>query len=295
MAQEQVVRAESWTHLQELLFEDAWDPRLARHRSPYAFHGEAVAGGGLSTSLMTLGGPFDRLEPHLVRNFRKYSQRDAVRQDDTWHWLALGQHHGLPTRLHDWTFSPFVALHFVTAHLPFMEEDGEVWAVDYNAVHTLLPGGLKSELEREGSAVFTADMLAQLAPTLADFDALGEDEPVLLFFEPPAVDPRIVNQYALFSVYGDPRSGPDSWLVNHPQMWKRIIVPARLKWEVRDKLDQANINERTLFPGLDGLSRWLRRNYSSPAHVQVRSFGSPADDLRPSDSEPPATHDPEVS
>jgi hypothetical protein len=264
---ERAVRAKDWIHLQELLFRDAWNPRIARHRSPYAFHGEAVAGEGLPTSLMNLGGPYDRLEPHLLRNFRKYAHRDAVNHDTVWHWLALAQHHGLPTRLVDWTFSPFVALHFVTAYLNLMDEDGEVWAVDYNEVHRLLPANLVEALDREGSAVFTADMLADLAPTLARFDALGE-EPVMLFFEPPAVDPRIVNQYALFSVYGDPRSGPEEWLRSHPRLWRKIIVPAEIKWEVRDKLDQANITERTLFPGLDGLSRWLRRNYSSPSEVE---------------------------
>ena len=49
---------------------------------------------------------------------------------------------------------------------------------------------------------------------------------------------------------------------HHPDIWRKIIIPADLKWELRDKLDQANISERVLFPGLDGLSSWLKRQYS---------------------------------
>ncbi len=41
------------------------------------------------------------------------------------------------------------------------------------------------------------------------------------------------------------------------------MIPAELKWVVRDKLDQANVTERVLFPGLGGLSRWLKRHYTA--------------------------------
>jgi hypothetical protein len=54
----------------------------------------------------------------------------------------------------------------------------------------------------------------------------------------------------------------EDWLAAHPGMWTKIIIPREMKWEVRDKLDQSNINERVLFPGLDGLSQWLKRHYT---------------------------------
>ena len=72
-----------------------------------------------------------------------------------------------------------------------------------------------------------------------------------------------------------------TWLDAHLDLWRRVVVPASLKWEVRDKLDQANINERVLFPGLDGLSRWLTRHYwpkgrgSRAAAGEARSAGQP--------------------
>jgi hypothetical protein len=86
------------------------------------------------------------------------------------------------------------------------------------------------------------------------------------FLEPPALDERIVNQYALFSLMPSPHARMDEWLGGHEELVRRIVLPAGLKWEVRDKLDQANITERVLFPGLDGLATWLKR-YFSPRSV----------------------------
>jgi hypothetical protein len=96
------LRPDNWGELQEALFVDACDPTLGRHRSPYAFRGFSDTSHRLETTLIRLGGNFENLERHLLRNlFRKYAHRDVVERDSLWHWLSLAQHHRLPTRLMD--------------------------------------------------------------------------------------------------------------------------------------------------------------------------------------------------
>jgi hypothetical protein len=258
-----VERAGSWTQLLEQLYEKSWNPELQRFRSPYAFRGLAHIVDDLSTGLARLarGHPdIAKLEVSMLRNFRKYAARQATEKGDSiWHWLAVAQHHGLPTRLVDWTFSPLVALHFATEHPADYGQDGVVWCVDFVQANKLLPKRLRAILDDERSDTFTAGMLDAF-PTLRDFDALTRDV-FLLFLEPPALDARILHQAALFSLMPSPSACLYEWLDAHPDLRRRVIVPAELKWEVRDKLDQANITERTLFPGLDGLSRSLQRYY----------------------------------
>jgi hypothetical protein len=255
------VRVSSWGELQELLFEDAWKEELGGFRSDYAFRGESDANRALVTSLARLGGDYPRLEHHLLRNFRRYATRQAVPRDTVWNWLAVGKHHGLPTRLLDWSHSPYVALHFATVGLGEYQHDGVIWMVDYVQAHDRLPERLRNLLEGEGSQIFTVEMLGETAESLAELDRLVGEE-VALFFEPPALDDRIVNQYALFSLMTSPSARLDLWLAEHPELARRVVIPAELKWEVRDKLDQANVTERVLFPGLDGLSAWLARYYT---------------------------------
>jgi FRG domain len=255
------VIAESWDDLQSKLFADSWNEHLGRFRSRFAFRGLSDSSYRLETTLIRLGGEYAGLERHLLRNFKKYAHKRVVERDSLWHWLSVAQHYGLPTRVLDWTYSPLIAMHFATANIEKYDVDGAIWAVNYVKAHELLPKNLKSLIEQEGANVLTVELLNEEIASLSELDALTGDV-VSIFFEPPAIDDRIVNQYAFCSVMSNPCTVLDEWLLSTPELARKIIIPAELKWEIRDKLDQSNINERVLFPGLDGMSRWLKRHYS---------------------------------
>ena len=255
------ITVSSWNELQTELFAESWNEKLGRFRSRYAFRGLSDSNYKLESRLARHGGDFRKLEKHLLRNFKKYAHRSVVEKDSIWNWLSVAQHYGLPTRLLDWTYSPFVAMHFATADIDTFNVDGVIWAVNYVKTHNILPEKLSRKLEEEGANVFTVEMLFESIKSLTELEDLSSD-PFILFFEPPSIDDRIVNQFAFFSMSSDSRVVLNSWLEDKMDFWRKIVIPAELKWEIRDKLDQANITERVLFPGLDGLTKWLKRHYS---------------------------------
>src|SRR5438874_192828 len=237
-------RVNNWIELQELLFGGAWQPAIQRFRSHFVYRGAPDVAHGLDTSLQS--GGFEAHEKHLLISFRKYALRDAVHGDSVWNWLSLAKHHGLPTRLLDWSYSPFVAMHFATQNLKDYSEDAAIWCVDYGRTNELLPKPLRKLLDDEDVNIFTAELLNRVAPSLAAFDALSKRD-FVVFFEPPSLDERIVNQFALFSLPSSPDLQLEDLLKRRTATYRRIIIPASMKWEVRDKLDQANITERVLF------------------------------------------------
>jgi hypothetical protein len=262
----------SWRELDDAIA----DPGLGRHEhrvhSTLVFRGLARSSYSHVSSLARLSGEYERVERHLIRNFRKYAHREAPGPTQ-WDWLSLAQHHGLPTRLLDWTFSPLVALHFATASWP--DEPAVLMAVDCEGAHALLPETLREALGREGALVFTTEMLADCAADLDELDEIGQgcDDPFVLFFEPPSLDERIVNQAAVLSAFSDPRFQLEEWLDGHPDLWRSWLIPPEVKAEVRERLDQGNVNERVLMPDLDGLASWLRRYYSPGSGIENRETG----------------------
>ena len=251
---------QTWGELMEALYDQPRN-KHGRHRSDFVYRGVADSSWHLDTSLSRLGDHFEKLERPLLRSFRKYAEPGSLPKEGVWVELTMAQHHGLPTRLLDWTISPRVAAHFATEQ--HYDRDAAIWCVDISAVHRMLPTSLFNKLQSEYAFLFSVEMLDQLdeSKTLEDFDKLAARSAFAVFFEPPSIDARIVNQAAILSAMPGPGLDLTEFLVSHPEVYKRIIIPAGLKWEVRDKLDQDSVNERTLFPGLDGLCDWLKRYY----------------------------------
>jgi hypothetical protein len=262
----------SWNELNDRLFAGTWNEHLRRVRPTAVYRGLASRTWDLATGLMRLGPGYPALETPILRAFRKYAPHGDIPGDSEWGWLALAQHRGLPTHLPDWTYLPYVALHFVTENALVelamgAATNGAVWSVDLARVHEHLPDALKAILDRDNSYAFTAEMLGEAASSLEAFDGLAPAE-FVAFFEPSSLDERIVNQFALFSFMSHPRANAgqwltlDQWLQRRPDLYRRTGIPAALKPQARDILDQINITERVRYPGLDGLSRWLRRYYT---------------------------------
>ena len=256
----------SWAELNDALFDKTWNPTIHRFRSTFAYRGVSAADYALTNSLTRLGKRYPGMEENLLKQFKKYAHKHIVERDTEWHWLSIAQHHGLPTRLLDWTYSPFVALHFATDDLDQYQYDGAVWKVNYSDVHELLQKQHTASLDSHGSRIFSVDSLVETIPDLLALDKRSATNyEIAVFFEPPAIDERIVNQFAYFSALSNPFLSMDEWLdmphvKGHVEAVK-IVIPKTLKWEIRDKLDQSNINERVLMTGLDGLCAWLKRHY----------------------------------
>jgi len=256
------IRVQSWRELMMALY-DIPTTKHQRYRSNFVYRGVANKDWGLETSLRRLSHAYLDVERPLIRNFAKYAHPGDIPSDSLWFRLAVAQHHGLPTRLMDWTVSPRVAVHFATFEEEHYDKDGVIWAVDVVKAIDYLPPEFQRTLEDESAFLFSIEMLEHLVSSLREFDDLSRNGEFVLFFEPPSLDARIINQGAIMSIMPGAALDLKTFLTRRgaTSLYHRIIIPKKLKWEIRDKLDQDNVTERMLFPGLDGLSRWLKRYY----------------------------------
>lgn len=241
------------------------DPVTGRRRDTGVYHGISWADRPLLTSLDRLGGlnpPHTKahLESHILRNFARYSRPHLpfVIGND-WELLVIAQHHGVPTRLLDWSYSPLVAAHFATASAH--DRDCAIWRLDWQMVHKSF--GLQP------LALLIQDLMNHDAfgtgRSMQPWDLFGEtSRPFAALIEPPSLNERIVAQAASFTICSDTSMSLNDFLEEQglTDALMKLVIPASAVPHVRDQLDLAGIEEKRLFPGLDGVAASIRRYYT---------------------------------
>ncbi|NIJ20172.1 hypothetical protein FHS95_001864 [Sphingomonas naasensis] len=151
-----------------------------------------------------------------------------------WEWLALAQHHGMPTRLLDWSSSPLVAAWFAVSSYP-LDRDCFLYALDTVA------GAV------EGFDISTCRSVKRNHSFGHPFEIQSD----VYVIETAPVSQRITTQRGLFTLHGDPEA---PFVVSDAMTFK---IPVALRDEFQKKLLSVGIDYSHIFPDLDGLCKSL--------------------------------------
>ena len=259
------VKIRTLEDLMPLLSEQDYRPELKRNRSGFLYRGMPNSEYRMATSLSRCCKDKQQvLEPAILNNFAKYAVReDPTVEQNVWYQMITGQHNGLPTRLLDWTHSSLVALHFAMTEDNLEEMDDHdcvVWRIDMNELIAHLPEKYREAVGKQQTTLFSVEMLTKITDSLYQYDEdMGDRSMVII--EPPSTNDRIIMQYSFFSVIPMGMADIEDFLDRHTQNTVKYVIDKQLRWRVRDMLDSLNISERLLYPGLEGLSKWIARHY----------------------------------
>ena len=257
-------RVETWSEFLDII--QSW-----QGFRNWCFRGQAEARWSLRPSLerhievsKVFHKAWTRQEERIRRIFERKSHLFTVDtpRDDELEWLALMQHHGAPTRLLDFTWSPYVAAFFA---LERATEDAAIWAVnlpllwDIN-VRQPIDGVNVEEADPRDAKAFRRYFL----PNKHAFVWQGD---------PFRMPQRVVAQSGTFLVTSHLGMTVEAILARYPGKGELLVkfeLPvAKLRAVAMSSLYDMNITQATLFPGLDGLARSMAYEFEYSWEVDL--------------------------
>jgi hypothetical protein len=150
-------------------------------------------------------------------------------------WLLHAQHHGVPTRLLDWTSNPLKALFFAVEDDSHSKADGVVWA--------FTPPYWNDDVTEE--TVFQNDGLTPFFPKHINSRIVAQESCFVAFPMPEGTSP-------LHPMESDSERYPGLVFLH------RMAIPARSKANLQRELHVLGVTHRTLFPDLQGLAQHIK-------------------------------------
>ncbi|HBL76920.1 MAG: hypothetical protein A2W90_00865 [Bacteroidetes bacterium GWF2_42_66] len=203
-----------------------------RSASRYKFRGQS----NLEWKLVPKAGRFPFKNRNDQELFRQWKRRAKILLDKEYKtdldYLTIAQHYGIPTRLLDWSHSPLVATFF--ACIDNYENDGVLYAYKPNKL--VLPNEINNPFSTKANEI--------------------------IFIQPEASSNRILNQLGYFSLHNEPKLELNE--SNSNPSLERIIIPKSLKKEIIFILNQFGVSDLTIFPDIEGLTKylcWFYENY----------------------------------
>ena len=179
-----------------------------------------------------------------------------------WEQMFFMQHYGIPTRLLDWTESPFIALYFALSSCERYkngnpETDAAFWMLD---PETWNQDALKDISYREGILNPNCEQVKSYSPQ-ANLEE-RKNLPVMIYGTHNS--PRIVAQRGMFSLFGkclNPMEINYETGDFHDGVLEQVVIPKINRDSITSSLFRKGVSDSTIYPDLHGLSLELKRHY----------------------------------
>lgn len=184
--------------------------------------------------------PYKGIDDELF--FKAWKRRAAqfieAKLESDWDWLSIAQHYGLATRLLDWTHNPLIAAFFAVEN-SCGADDAAIYA--YYSLR---------EADTDEYGPFSREGVEKVRPN--------------------GVARRIVNQSCIFTVHNPPGLSLERSLSGEDRL-ERIILGKDYLVQLKFELSYYGVNQFTLFPDLDGLSRHANWHVENRRHWKNES------------------------
>jgi len=246
-------------------FEKAWDTSLVWFRGQGNAEHKLLPG---YYRHRVLKGEEGQLRYRFQQAGRQLISREPK---DKWEWYFLMQHHGVPTRLLDWSAGALLGLQFALRwYQPkHQNPDAAVWALDPIWLHSKV--NRRAKLLPDPYDPENAAARRLLDRYLSDRLYAPARWPRLpIPIQPPDISPRFAAQASRFTLHGSDPTGFETLIRRSPrQHLAKIRLRRAALGEILEDLDRCGVTESVLFPDLDGLGRELKADVAEIAIVPI--------------------------